>query len=175
MPSAQENRAAPRRGRPLKGSRRRVRVSFTLDPDDVSWIRDRAQAEKASMSDVLDRALAAVRSRPEPFRPRSEPAASHIRIPVPAERIASLCARRHIRRLSIFGSALTGRFGPDSDVDVLVEFEDGREPGLLGLSAMQEELGRVFGGRRVDLRTARELSPLFRGEILRDSATIYGG
>jgi predicted nucleotidyltransferase len=79
--------------------------------------------------------------------------------------LASLCRRHRVRRLSLFGSVLKGTARSDSDVDFLVEFERGAVPGLLGLAAIEAELSELLGGRRVDLRTARELSPYFREEV----------
>ena len=71
---------------------------------------------------------------------------------VPKDRIAGFCRANGIRKLSIFGSALRSDFGPDSDIDVLVEFEPGRAPGLFRMAGMEVELTRMFG-RKVDLRT----------------------
>ena len=62
-------------------------------------------------------------------------------------------------------------FGPDSDVDVLVEFEPGRTPGLLGIAGLELELSRLFSGRRVDLRTPEDLSRYFRQDVL-DTAEV---
>ncbi len=53
------------------------------------------------------------------------------KVPIPKDEITEFCRRHHIRRLSLFGSVLTGDFRPDSDVDVLVEFEEGHTPGLV--------------------------------------------
>ncbi len=89
------------------------------------------------------------------------------------EELARFCRRHHIRWLARFGSALKGTAGPDSDIDLLVEFEPGGEPGLLGLAALEEELSARLGGRRVDLRTPRELSRYFREEILRTAEVHY--
>ena len=80
-------------------------------------------------------------------------------------RLADLCRRHRIRRLSLFGSVLKGTARPDSDVDLLVEFEPAAAPGLLGLAAIESELSQLLGGRRVDLRTPQELSPYFREEV----------
>ncbi len=77
--------------------------------------------------------------------------------------IAEFCRRHFIHRLSFFGSVLRDDFGPQSDVDVLVEFEQGHTPGL-GFFEMEEELSQILG-RRVDLNTLAFLSPLFRGRI----------
>lgn len=93
-------------------------------------------------------------------------------IPVPADRLASFCRANGIARLSIFGSALRADFQPDSDVDILVEFETGRTPGLLGLAGMELELGEMFG-RKVDLRTPEDLSRYFRQSVLDEAQPQY--
>jgi len=77
-----------------------------------------------------------------------------------------LCRAHGIRRLSLFGSVLKGTARGDSDVDLLVEFEPGREPGLFKLAGIEAELSELLGGRRVDLRTAADLSSLFRSEVI---------
>jgi hypothetical protein len=68
---------------------------------------------------------------------------------------------------------LKGTARPDSDVDLLVEFEPGASPGLLGIAAMEEELSRLLDGRRVDLRTPADLSRYFRDAVLREAAVQY--
>ena len=88
--------------------------------------------------------------------------------------LAPICRSHGIRRLSLFGSRLAGTARPDSDVDLLVEFEPGRVPGLLGMSGIEIELGQVLG-KKVDLRTAADLSPLFRDEVLRKAQVAYEG
>jgi uncharacterized protein len=89
------------------------------------------------------------------------------------EALAALCRRYAIRRLSLFGSVLNGTAGPDSDVDLLVEFAPRAAPGLIRLAAIETELSALLGGRRVDLRTAPDLSPHFREEIARTAALQY--
>jgi hypothetical protein len=64
---------------------------------------------------------------------------------IPQKELTVFCERNHIRKLSLFGSILNERFGPDSDIDVLVEFEPDREPGLLGLARMEREISALFG------------------------------
>lgn len=86
--------------------------------------------------------------------------------------LAGLCRRHHIRRLALFGSVLKGIDRPDSDVDLLVEFEPGAAPGLLGLAAIEAELSGLLG-RRVDLRTPQELSPHFREAVERDAEVQF--
>jgi predicted nucleotidyltransferase len=87
--------------------------------------------------------------------------------------IAGFCERHHIRRLSLFGSVLREDFGPHSDIDVLVEFEPGHVPGFFRLLDAEGELSRLFGGRKVDLRTPQDLSRYFREEVLAQAEVQY--
>jgi len=89
------------------------------------------------------------------------------------EALASLCRRRRIRRLSLFGSTLKDAARSDSDVDLLVEFEPQAKPGLLGISEIELELSSILNGRKVDLRTAEDLSRHFREEVLRMAEIQY--
>ena len=91
---------------------------------------------------------------------------------IPQDRLAEFCRRYYIRKLSLFGSAITGDFGPDSDVDVLVEFEPGHVPGL-ALIRMQDELASLLGGREVDLVTPKFLNRRIRDQILREAVVQY--
>lgn len=86
--------------------------------------------------------------------------------PYDREDLAELCRRYGIRRLSLFGSVLKGTDGPDSDIDLLVEFEPDNAPSLLGMAAIEAELSDLLGRRRVDLRTPQELSRYFRDEVV---------
>ena len=90
----------------------------------------------------------------------------------PREKIRAFCAHNHIRKLSLFGSVLTHRFGAGSDVDVLVEFEPGNVPGYFELVGMELELSEMLG-RKVDLRTPEELSRYFRDEVVASAAVQY--
>jgi len=87
--------------------------------------------------------------------------------------LAILCRRYHIRRLSLFGSTLKGANRPDSDVDLLVEFEPGATPGLLTMAHIEIELSQLVGGRKVDLRTAADLSRYFRDEVVRTAEVQF--
>ena len=93
------------------------------------------------------------------------------RISIDRRRIAEFCQRHHIRKLALFGSVLRDDFGPDSDVDVLVEFEPGHVPGFAHFD-VQEELGALLG-RKVDLHTAGSLSRYFREAVLREAQVQY--
>ena len=93
------------------------------------------------------------------------------RLDIPPDQIAEFCQRNHIRRLALFGSVLRDDFRADSDVDVLVEFEDGHTPGL-DFFAMQDELSALLF-RKVDLNTPGFLSDYFRDEVLADAEDMY--
>jgi hypothetical protein len=93
-------------------------------------------------------------------------------IRIPKDQIAEYCKRNQVRRLSLFGSVLREDFGPDSDVDVLVEFEPGTRIGLIRLSGLEIELGNIVG-RKVDLNTPGFLSKYFRDQILTEADVQY--
>lgn len=88
------------------------------------------------------------------------------------DELTQICQRHGIQRLALFGSRLKGTARPDSDLDLLVEFEPERVPGLIGLSAIEIELTEAFG-IKVDLRTAQELSSHFREEVLQQARVLY--
>jgi uncharacterized protein len=92
---------------------------------------------------------------------------------VPENGIADLCRRHHIRKLSFFGSVLRGDFGPESDVDVLVEFEPEHIPGFLHLHDIEQELSELLGGHRVDLVTEKFLNQRIRDRILASAEVRY--
>lgn len=92
---------------------------------------------------------------------------------LPKEQLAAYCRARGIRRLAVFGSALRDDLRPDSDIDLLVEFEPDHVPGLLGIARMERELSALLGGRRVDLRTPQDLSPYFRQRVLEEAEVQY--
>jgi predicted nucleotidyltransferase len=97
----------------------------------------------------------------------------HIHITIPKEQIAEFCQQHHISKLALFGSELRNDFGPESDIDLLVEFEQGYTPGLFGIARMERELSVILGGRKVDLRTPEDLSRYFRDEVLHDAEVQY--
>ena len=93
------------------------------------------------------------------------------KINMPKAQIEDFCRRNHIRRLALFGSVLRDDFGPDSDVDVLVEFEPGTRVGLR-FFGMEQELSEILG-RKVDLNTPGFLSEYFRDEVLAEAEALY--
>jgi predicted nucleotidyltransferase len=92
-------------------------------------------------------------------------------LPISRDEIADFCRRNRIRKLALFGSILRADYSPQSDIDVLVEFEPGATPGLAFFS-MQEELTRLFG-RTVDLHTAASLGKYFRDDVLAEAEVQY--
>lgn len=95
-----------------------------------------------------------------------------VKIDVPKEELAAFCRRNHIRRLAFFGSALRDDFTPESDVDVLVEFEPGARVGLITLAGMEIELTRLLG-RTAEMHTVKGLNPQFRDAVLEQAEVQY--
>ena len=85
----------------------------------------------------------------------------------------ALCRRYRIRRLSLFGSTLKGTSRPDSDVDLLGEFEPDATPSLLTMTEIELQLSPLLGGRKVDLRTAGDLSRYFRDDVVKTAEARY--
>jgi uncharacterized protein len=102
---------------------------------------------------------------------REAPDAVTRRFRVSPATLAGFCRKHHIARLSLFGSVLRKDFGPESDIDVLVEFEPGHVPGF-GITGMENELSKL-AGRRIDLRTAGDLSRYFRERVVREAVVEY--
>ena len=98
-------------------------------------------------------------------------------ITIPREKLAAFCQENGIKQLAVFGSALRDDFGPESDMDLLVEFEPGRIPGLMGLAGMEIELSELIG-RDVDLLTRGEVESsrnyIRRRSILESTEVVYG-
>ena len=92
-------------------------------------------------------------------------------VDIDREKIAAFCRRHHIESLKLFGSILHDDFGPESDVDVLVEFEEGHTPGW-DFFSMQEELAGIIG-HKVDLNTPGFLSRYFRDQVMMEAKPVY--
>ena len=94
------------------------------------------------------------------------------RIAIDPDMIAGFCRRNHIRKLALFGSVLRDDFAPESDVDVLVEFDPEARVSLLDVVGMEIDLSEQLG-RKVDLRTAGDLSRYFRKEVVDSAEVLY--
>ena len=94
-------------------------------------------------------------------------------VEIPEAEIGGLCRRNGIRKLALFGSVLTDRFSNSSDVDVLVEFRPQERVGFFRLADIENELSRLLGGRKIDLRTPMDLSRYFREEVVRNAVVVY--
>ena len=94
-------------------------------------------------------------------------------VSVSKDALAVFCRQHGIKRLAVFGSALREDFGPESDIDVLVEFQPDRIPGLFGVAGMELALSELFSGRSVDLRTPEDLSRHFRQDVLDKAEVQY--
>jgi len=95
------------------------------------------------------------------------------KIEVPKDKIADFCPRHHIHRLAFFGSVLRDDFGPESDLDVLGEFEPRATVGFFKLYDLEQELSQLLGGWKVDIQTPSSLSKYFRKEDLAEAAVQY--
>ncbi len=100
---------------------------------------------------------------------------SRARIEIPRERIAELCRQRHIRWLALFGSVLRDDFRPESDVDVLVEFEPGQRYTYFTLAQIEDDLSSLLLGRKVDLHVSKSLHPFLRDKVLGQAEALYDG
>jgi predicted nucleotidyltransferase len=109
----------------------------------------------------------------EVYKQKSDMISMVQNIEIPSKEILEdFCIQHHIVKLSIFGSVLSEDFSPESDVDILIEFEPDNVPGFFGLAEMEEKLSQLFG-REVDIRTSKDLSRYFRDEILRKAEVQY--
>lgn len=95
-----------------------------------------------------------------------------LKIDLSEDRIKDFCQHNRIRRLSLFGSVLREDFGPESDIDVLVEFEPGTNVGLITLAGMEIELAQILG-YKVEIHTVKGLNPHFRDEVLDQAEVQY--
>lgn len=94
----------------------------------------------------------------------------HIRLP--SSQIRNFCVANHVKKLSLFGSVLTDQFKKSSDIDFLVQFEQDNCPTLIGMAHMENELTGMIG-RQADLRTAEDLSPYFRNQVIQEAYLLY--
>jgi predicted nucleotidyltransferase len=94
------------------------------------------------------------------------------RLKINQPELNGFCRLNQIQKLSLFGSVLRDDFKPESDIDVLVEFQPGKTPGFLKMAGMEEELSGIIGGRKVDLRTPQDLSCHFRSRVLAEAKVI---
>lgn len=93
-------------------------------------------------------------------------------IEIDREQLAVFCRKHHLTKLALFGSVLTDRFGPDSDVDVLFEYDPEHVPTLFAVVRMERELSGILG-RKADMRTPRDLSRYLRDEVVQNAAVQY--
>jgi hypothetical protein len=155
-------------GRPSLDGAKRLRLSITLKPDLAAKIAKRASESGLSVSrfaeQLLEDGLRADRRRRSLWEAR---------LGVDAEQVAALCRALGVSRLCLFGSSLTDRFRPDSDVDLLVEYKPGAAETLLAMGHVQMQFERFFG-RRVDLaELALVDNPIRRQEIEAHHQEIY--
>lgn len=154
-------------GRPLKGDRKRIRVSFTLHPSQAVWLNQQAAKLHSSKSEILEKIITKSAGQ------LTHEVTHAPRIHIPVKKIEEFCTKHHVKKLSLFGSVLREDFGPHSDIDILIEFEEQHQPSLFELVPMEWELSKLFEGRKIDLRTPQELSKYFREKVLSEAHTLY--
>ncbi len=96
-----------------------------------------------------------------------------VKLSTSREEIASFCKEHGIKRMAVFGSGLRDNFRPDSDVDILAEFDPAHIPTLFDIAGMEQNLSSFFGGRKVDLRTPEDLSRYFRHQVVSEAEVLY--
>jgi predicted nucleotidyltransferase len=186
-----------RRGPVVQPPPGKTRITIRIDDDVLAWFKEQVHlagggsyqsminqalrefivSSKEPLEEVLRRVvreeLRTQGTSPKPDRPNSRPIrSSDFRLtPLTSAKITDLCRRWHIRRLAFFGSVLRDDHGPESDIDVLVEFERDHVPGF-DFITIQDELTEIFG-QQVDLHTPSTLSKYFRDDVLDRARTFY--
>lgn len=155
-------------GRPALGNAKRLRLSMTLKPDLVARLESRAAVAGVSSSRFVETLLEAGLEAKAVKRSLRQ-----ARLGVDDAQVAALCRALGVKRLALFGSALKDDFGPESDVDLLVEFKPGAVKTLFDRGRVQMEFERLFG-RKVDLAELRLMdNPIRRQEIMAKKEEIY--
>ena len=151
--------------------------SHAMPPANLTWMEPAGAAADRRM--VRGRApgrlsgLATGQGRGQLLQGTMKAAAMPTRLPIEQGVLEALCRCHHIKKLSLFGSTLKGTARPDSDIDLLVEFEPEAKPSLFDLAQIEIELAEEIGGHKVDLRTPNELSRLFRDQVMREALVQY--
>jgi predicted nucleotidyltransferase len=130
------------------------------------------EALAVALGDVLDRAANPVR-HDEVGVGQSRGMDVLARFGADRQAVAEFCRRNGIRQLAVFGSALRDDFTPESDVDLLVEFEPGQKVSLFDMACMEMELEEIIRDHRVDLRTVGDLSRRFRDRVVAEAEAVY--
>jgi len=166
-----ETRSSLKVGRPLKGLKKRVRTSFTMDPAFLFQLEMAAKRRKKTKSEMLD--LIIQESYLLKENPTDHHLQSKIHIPLPHQKIEEFCKKNHIQKLSFFGSVLTDQFNEESDVDVMVEFGSHFKPSLFDMVKMENELSLILNNKKIDFKTSKELSRYFRNDIFQNAEVVY--
>jgi len=156
------------RGRPLKGDTKRIRTSFTLPPEQIAWLEEEARILHSTKSDLLSRCV-----NDAQYGREAVSKLLRTRFHISHKTLTRLCERYSIKTFSLFGSILTKKFGPESDIDILVEFDEKIQPTFFTLTRLEEEIAKLLSPRTIDLKTPRELSRYFRAEVVREAEVLY--
>ena len=158
-------------GRPRIGSTKKQIVSFTLSPEIIQSIKRKAKDSKVSQSEIAESLLRVCLLTKNDILQATLNAYPRITFKVGA--IEKLCKVYGISKLSLFGSVLTPCFHKKSDVDVLIEFKRSSKTTLFTLNEIENSLSRIFAKRKIDIKTANDLSMKFRDEVLDSQFVIW--
>lgn len=156
-----------KKGRPIKGISKRLRVSFTLEPSSVHALEEAALAFKLTKSEILDLAIDDYLIK-NSLKTKKLP-----RLNFSKSKIVQFCLKQNIKKFCLFGSVLTENFNDNSDVDILVYFSNSIKPTLFDLARLEEELSLIFNNRKIDLRTEADLGKHLKEKVLKELYTIY--
>lgn len=145
-------------GRPRKTKEKLVRISFTITPENMLWLKKYALLEMKSRSEIID-SLITSQKKDKFFM-------------VDKSTLKILSLKYGFKSLKVFGSVLSKGMELASDIDLLVDFIPSKKVSLFTLAKLEKELEKIFS-KKVDLRTVQELSQVFRKKVLLEAVTIY--
>lgn len=157
------------RGRPIKGEKRRERITLTLEPHCINTISKKSKKLGLTRSDYVQSLINLSTVSVHNAKSVHE----KILLPIFNAKLESFCIENKINKLSVFGSALGDEFKANSDLDLLVEFNRDAVISLFKISRIAKELSPLFGNRLIDLRTKEDLSQKFREEVIKNAELIY--
>lgn len=169
------NRKQFKLGRPLRGENRRIRTSFTLEPKHLQWLAAESQRTNLSKCELLDWILSDAESRVTKLRGRDVTIRKNTSHPIKISyfQLETVCKSYYVKKMSIYGSVLRSDFSSKSDIDILVEFEDNKNPDYFKMAQLEKELERLLKWKKVDLKTPEDLSCYFRDEVVKEAMLIF--
>lgn len=156
-----------KRGRPLLGSEPRKRMSFTISSNLNNLLKKKAEVENFNVSSLIENALTNY------FEQSVDPVKNLNNYINLVAALRDHAKQFGVKKISLFGSVLHGTAKADSDIDLLVEFKDKGEHGFFNILKLEEKLSKVFSGRKIDIRTEKDLSKYFRSSVKNEALVLY--